>query len=245
MKLNKKKVFVVALAISLVAIISMGTLAWFTDTDRADNNFFVTNSNTGNPDKIFSVDVTENVADDGKPSQPVDAGYDFKDILPGDVLEKQPFVSNKGSYDQFVRVTVTISDYAAFNTALTEGFEVKDVFVGLNLYDATLNPNGELVLDSHNEDRVNDVLEYTFYVNKIVASGEAVRLFDKVLVPTALDQDDFAKTTLKDGFSIDIYAEAVQTENVGVDNMTKDAAAAKIAFKSVGMENVPALEDRD
>ena len=32
MKLNKKKVFTIALAICLIAILSMGSLAWFSDT---------------------------------------------------------------------------------------------------------------------------------------------------------------------------------------------------------------------
>ena len=38
MKMTKKKVFVAALAICLIAIISMGTLAWCNATDDITNN---------------------------------------------------------------------------------------------------------------------------------------------------------------------------------------------------------------
>ncbi len=230
MKMNKKKVFVAALAISLVAIISMGTLAWFNASDTATNNFFVTNSEDG-ADAVFSVDVTENVADPGADPKPVN-GYDFKDILPGDKLVKQPFVTNKGSYDQFIRVTVTISDYSAFNAALGEEYLIAGLFDGLNWgYEGA-----QLVLDSHTEDKANDELVFVFYVNEIVSPGESIRLFDKVLIPYQLEQADFAESSLKDGFSIDIFAEAVQTENVGTafeDLPTANAANAKAAFEYV------------
>ena len=39
MKMTKKKVFIAALAICLVAIVSMGTLAWFTASDYVTNDW--------------------------------------------------------------------------------------------------------------------------------------------------------------------------------------------------------------
>ena len=227
----KKKLFIAALAVCLVAIVSMSTLAWFTANDTATNQFFVTNSDEEDPDKIFSVDVTENVADPGEDPVSVD-GYEFEDILPGDKLVKQPFVTNTGSYDQFIRVTITISDFNAFEEALGD-YPVASLFANLNWgYEGA-----QLVLDSHKEDRTGDgTLTYVFYVNEIVEPGESIRLFDKVLIPTQLDQADFAETSLSDGFSIDIFAEAVQTENVGTkieDLPTADASNAKAAFEYV------------
>ena len=44
MKLTKKKVLLASLAICLVAIISFGTLAWFTADDQVTNTFLVANS---------------------------------------------------------------------------------------------------------------------------------------------------------------------------------------------------------
>ena len=64
MKLNKKKVFALALAVCMAAILSFSTLAWFSDSDSVDNKFQIADS-TQQPDKIFSVDVREKVDIDG------------------------------------------------------------------------------------------------------------------------------------------------------------------------------------
>ena len=235
MKLTKKKVFVTALVICLVAIISMGTLAWFSDTDSATNNFLVTDSDK-TPNDVFSVDVTEKVANDGEtPSDTTVDGYTFNNIIPGDELTKQPFVTNTGKYDQYIRVTVTVSDQAAFADALGEDFPVASAFVNINTTD--------LVLES--SDIVNDNLVYVYYVNKIVAPTESIRLFDGVIIPTDLTQQDVANeklsdgvtaNTLKDGFTIDIFAEAVQADNtVTVATNLNSVEAAREAFATVGM----------
>ena len=61
MKFNKKKVLVASLAISLIAILSLGTLAWFSDSDEVTNKFHVAGGEDSKPDEIFSVDVMEAV----------------------------------------------------------------------------------------------------------------------------------------------------------------------------------------
>ena len=62
MKMTKKKVFVVALAICLVAIISMGTLAWFQASQSIENIFQVsTTDDNQTPD--FSISLYENIVD--------------------------------------------------------------------------------------------------------------------------------------------------------------------------------------
>ena len=57
MKLSKKKVVALALAVCLIAVLSMGSLAWFTDDDSVTNDFFIAGSEDQDPDKVFSVDV--------------------------------------------------------------------------------------------------------------------------------------------------------------------------------------------
>ena len=57
MKLNKKKVLVLALAVCLIATLSIGTLAWFSAEDEIKNDFLFATDDEGKPD--FSVDVTE------------------------------------------------------------------------------------------------------------------------------------------------------------------------------------------
>ena len=59
MKMTKKKVFVVALAICLITTISMGTLAWFSAEDKLDNSFIM------NSELNFEIDVWEIIDDEG------------------------------------------------------------------------------------------------------------------------------------------------------------------------------------
>ena len=92
---------------------------------------------------------------------------------------------------------------------------------------------------------MNDNLVYVYYVNKIVAPTESIRLFDGVIIPTDLTQQDVANeklsdgvtaNTLKDGFTIDIFAEAVQADNtVTVATNLNSVEAAREAFTTVGM----------
>ena len=56
--MNKKKIFVLALAVCLLATVSFSTLAWFNASDKVENKFYVADSNgDGTPD--FTVDVFE------------------------------------------------------------------------------------------------------------------------------------------------------------------------------------------
>ena len=56
---NKKKVFVVAVAVCLIAILSLSSLAWFSDADEVTNKFMVaTSDDPTDPDDIFFVDST-------------------------------------------------------------------------------------------------------------------------------------------------------------------------------------------
>ena len=50
MKMNKKKVFTLALAVCLIAILSMSTLAWFNDSDTIVNEFMTSDSNGNGTD---------------------------------------------------------------------------------------------------------------------------------------------------------------------------------------------------
>ena len=210
MKLNKKKVLVTALALSLVAILSAGTIAWFSDEDEVTNKFFIADSSDTDPDDIFSVDVwEENKA--GSTSN----GIVYRDILPGDELVKKARVENTGHYDQYVRVIVEISDAEAWINAVGDDFVVENCFKG---FEADKWTDISKSVD-------NDTLTYVLYYNGILKSGEVLEVFDEVLIPTSLTQEQAA--AFKGGFTIDVKAQAVQTENVGSN--------AYEAFLTVGM----------
>lgn len=218
--MSKKKLISLSLVIIMIAILSFGSLAWFSDSDDVTNNFYIASSDDTNPDDIFSVDVWENTPDGEKDQD----GYEYKDILPGDELEKDVYVENTGYYDQYIRVTVTISDAQAWIAALGANFNTADVFDG---FDATQwthiwnnlseNPNAEEIV-------------YVLYYKDILEAGGKINVFDAVKIPTSLTQEQAA--AFAGGFTIDIKADAVQTENVVPEGTaTEDAAWA--AFKTV------------
>ena len=225
MKLTKKKVFVTALAICLIAIISMGTLAWFSAQDEVTNKFMIADSDDDTPDEIFSVDVWENTPDGEKDQD----GYEYTDILPGDTLKKEARVENTGYYDQYVRVTVTISDAQAWIEALGADFNVADVFDGFVAADWNHiwnNMNGATTIPEN--------FVYVMYYKNIVKPGDVINVFNNVKIPTSLTREE--AVAFGGNFDITVKAEAVQTENV-VPKGTAAADAAWAAFKTVEGNN--------
>ena len=229
MKMTKKKVFVSALAICLIAIISMGTLAWFSDSDEVTNKFYVASSDDTDPDDIFSVDVWENTPDGDKDQD----GHEYKDILPGDVLKKEVNVENTGYYDQYVRVTVTVSDAEAWMTALNTNGAAPRLDKIVDGYD----PNANIWTD-YSAEIVDDTLVYTLYYNGILLGDQetiydngthkdVVTVFTAVKIPSTLTVEQAA--AFESNFEINVKADAVQTENLGLDRSQGDGAKEAFA----------------
>ena len=224
--MNKKKLLSLALAVIMIATISFSTLAWFSDADEVKNEFLVAGSDDQNPDDIFSVDVWEDINGDGK--EDTTSGHTYEDILPGDKLTKIAKVENTGSYDQYVRVTITISDAKAWVKALGRNFDPLKLL--LDGYDAS---KWNLVwnnLNGHGPVPENIVL--VMYYKGVLKPGEVIDVIDAVKIPGSLTQEQAAE--FDGGFSVDIKAEAVQTENV-VPAGTKAGNAAEVAFETVGL----------
>ena len=221
MKLNKKKVLVTALAVSLIAILSFGTIAWFSDTDEVTNKFMVADS-TQNPDKIFSVEVWEQVDQDKDGDYDAALfrnGYTYVKILPVDSLGKKPWVRNTGAYDQYIRVKVTL-DHAQ---------EWKDMDVAIS--DLIDVDNATWTRNDSETTTVGNKVTYVYYLNRILEpydeGGKEAYLFTNVTIPEKLTQTDMAEFT-QGLFAMDIVAEAVQTEHVCTvtGNVSVDAIAA-------------------
>ena len=228
--MSKKKLLSLALVVIMIAILSFSSLAWFSDSDDVTNNFLVAGSDEVDPDNIFSVDVWEDRDGDGQPDDDLtgdEEGLIYEDILPGDKLMKRAYVKNTGSYEQYIRVTVTISDAEAWITALGANFDVKDVFVG---YDETKwahvwnNLNGATAIPEN--------ITYVMYYKEILPVGGEINVFTDIQIPTSLTQEQ-AFAFGRDGFNIDVKADAVQTRNVGVDATTPAEDAAWTAFNYV------------
>lgn len=223
MKFTKKQVFVAALAVCLVAILSMGTLAWFSAQDDVTNKFYIASSDDTDPDDIFSIDVWENTPDGDKDQD----GYEYKDILPGDVLKKEVNVENTGYYDQYVRVTVTVSDAQAWMNALnvTEAPRLDAIVEGFDY-------NANIWIDNERE-VVGDNIVYTMYLRNILDGSDegdgtnTATVFTAVKIPQSLTVKQAA--AFKSNFEINVKAEAVQTENLGLVASNGDGAEEAFA----------------
>ena len=216
MKLTKKKVFVVALAIAIIATISAGTLAWFQAADEVTNKFMIADSdNDGLPD--FSIDVWEN--DPENPNDKDQDGVTYTDIAPGDVLAKNPTVENTGDYDQWVRVYVTFDEWSKLNAACDAQGITNDLRTWLNVNYGLNTPAWTAVGDGVVE---GDSVTYVYYYNYKLEADQTAVLFTEVTIPGEYEQADMA--FVSGDFSITVKAEALQADNTG-DN-AYDAFAA-------------------
>ena len=217
--MNKKKILVISLAVCLVAILSMGTLAWFTADDSVTNNFYVAGSEDQNPNDVFSVDVWEDkdLIDNGEDK--IQDGIKYPAILPGDDLYKEVNVENTGAYDQYVRAIVTVSDAHIWQQLHGT------VYVSLDKIATDLNGKFKTWSIEYNADK--DELTYVLYFDEILpAEGQdIVTLFTNIAIPEVMNRYQAAE--MAGGFVINVVAEAVQTKHVG-DNAAK-------AFETVGM----------
>lgn len=215
MKNSKKKILVISVIVCLVALVSIGTLAWFNDSDEVTNQFYIATSDSPtNPDDIFSVDVWEYT--DGDTENKEQDGEVYKNITPGGRYHKEPYVENTGAYDQWVRVKVTLSDAGAWQEIMA-----KHNLTDLN---AIFEGHDESAWTFGGSELKEDYLTYTYYLNYKLAPGEKACLFTTVVIPGELDQTDMAK--LGGDFALNIVAEAVQYDNLGANN-------AKEAFNIV------------
>lgn len=218
MKLTNKKVFVTALAVCLIAILSMGTLAWFNAADEVTNRFMISDSDQdGTPD--FGVDVWENDPENTDPTAKDQDGVTYEDIAPGDVLAKNPTVENTGDYDQWIRVYVTFDEWSKINAACTIQGVTNDLRTWLNvnygLQDPAWTAVGDGVVDG-------DTVTYVYYYNYKLTPDQTAVLFTNVTIPGEFEQNDMKFAS--GDFSIKVKAEALQADNTGTN--AYDAFAA-------------------
>lgn len=230
--MSKKKLLSLALVVIMIAILSFSTLAWFSDSDDVTNNFYIASSDDTDPDDIFSVDVWENTPDGDKDQN----GYEYKDVLPGDVLKKEVSVENTGYYDQYIRVTITVSDATAWMEVLKTNGAAPKLEQLVDGYD----PNANIWVDTSSEvDAANDTLVYTLHYRNILLGdqdsiydnggvhSDVVQVFTAVKIPASMTVEQAAK--FESNFQITVKAEAVQTENLGLDRSNGDGAKEAFA----------------
>ena len=227
---NKKKVLSLALVVIMIAILSFNSLAWFTDADSAKNDFTVNGAGQNDPDEIFSVDVKENV--DGE-AQPVDS-MNFEDVLPGDHHKKEAFITNTGSYEQYIRVVMTITDWTQLEDVITVKLDEKFAENWqMKAGGVQVTAEGILKTNTNGSVDANGNLVVTLYLKHKLQPGETVDIMDYVEISKEATQADFADPGFADGFRIAFDADAAQTENILTEYDADEWKNAEATFKAL------------
>lgn len=218
MRTNKKKVLVVSLAVCLIAILSLGTLAWFTAKDEVTNKFYVADTQNPDAEDVFGIDVWEKDENGNVISAKDDnTGMVFEEIIAGDKLTKEPHFENTGIHPMWVRATVTITGADVLKEAIggLRWFAWENLFEGKDA--------GQWIVDSATYNPVTKEIKYVLYYQKTLEKDASTeQLFDTVLIPTGLTVEQAERL---DSFDISILGEAIQSENLGV-------SSAKEAFET-------------
>lgn len=184
----KKKILALALVVVLaVTAVTGATLAYFTDNDAKTNTFTVGN---------VQIELTEPKWE-GK----------VEKVYPGQVLDKDPTVTNTGANPCYVRVKVE-----GLNCLVKDGNDALKI---------ALKTDGEAGISS-------DWALHTdgyYYYTKVLEDGDTTdALFDQIVIPTALTNADGKEHTKE--YNIKVTAYAVQAQG---SDLAADAAVADIA----------------
>ena len=185
----KKKILSLALIVAIVAILSIGTLAYFTDSTEETVN-------------TFTVGNVEIEIDEPSWKEP-------ETVEPGIAVDKDPLVKNTGKNDAWIRINVTLSDWAAFSAAGTAHGITDLTTVFGEFKDADWTLAGTPVVDA-----TADTITYSYYYNTVVEAdgGTTSALFTSVTVPAAFTSDEME--ALGDDFTITVTADAIQADGL-------------------------------
>lgn len=125
----KKKILALCLVVVLsITAVTGATLAYFTDFDQNTNEFTI--GKTG-----FKIDLWEDVkhtdgagtelaadpdlgkGDDSNP------GFEYKEIMPGDTMQKIAHVENTGEQDAYIALVIKQNNTNTFHTYIDDRFE--------------------------------------------------------------------------------------------------------------------------
>jgi len=224
MKSKTKALLMVLCALMLVVASVLGTIAYLTDTETVTNTFTVGNVQI----KLDEAKVKENgeVESESGSEERTTEGNAYH-LLPGHTYVKDPTVTVLGgSEESYVRMMVTVNFSEELDAIFApNGANLINIFYG---YDET-----EWSLYDVTEDAENNVRTYEFRYKDTVAKAATDTaldpLFDKIIVPQFVDNEDLASlveygtdkdgnTVIVDQFTISITAHAIQADGFEDDD---------------------------
>ena len=206
----KKKIFVVALAVCLLAVSIVGSsMAYFTDTEQYTNTFTIGN---------VAITLTAGGQTvDGQTLELADAN-----VYPSNVLNKNVTITNTSANDAaYVGAIVTLQNVDG-RLGLTAD-TVKTFLTGGLMSDSTNNATVEVVDDG------NGTITIYVVANAAVVKGGTALIFENIAIPAAWNNEQMgAFANLK----LDVKAYATQTAGM-TDGALKALQAAFDAFDSL------------
>lgn len=190
----KKKITAIFLCVALVAIAIVGaSLAYFTDTKTATNTFTMGN---------VQIKLDETNVNDVDGDRVTSNTYN---TYPGAVVKKDPTVHNTGKNAAWIRAKVEVKDWATnctkYPTNADGKMEMEKTLADLL---TTGLGAGWSVVDV--KPVGNDVTFVLMYADKLAAGADTTAMFEKVNVPTGLQNGQEFGT-------IKVTAEAIQTDS--------------------------------
>lgn len=186
----KKKIMISAIALSAVAVLTVGgTLAYFTDSDEAENVFTI--GRVGG-------ELTESEWIPGESGQ---------NILPGDWVAKNPTVTiDQDSADVYVRFLVEFAYTDDNSSQFLESLDESKPYQIEEMEFYKLNDSGQyerVILEE-----TGNPHEYYFIVPDSLSAGETYTLFDHVQIPHSWGNEVAGVQ-----FAVKVKAEFVQADN--------------------------------
>uniref|UniRef100_UPI0040562AE6 SipW-dependent-type signal peptide-containing protein n=1 Tax=Acetatifactor sp. TaxID=1872090 RepID=UPI0040562AE6 len=200
--MKKKSLITMLLALTLVGAVGIGaTLAYLSDSTGAMTNTFTVGS---------GIDITQDETDideydpENPPEDPADIpktedGNDYTDIMPGDVLVKDPTVTVKAnSSDCYVFMELTGADELTAQGFTFDGFNASWVKVSDEVEGAVLDgvyqyKNAEtedVVVKSEETQRLAPLFTTVTYAIDAEELAEDVELSDVVIKSCAVQADN-------------------------------------------------------
>lgn len=207
----KKTLLTITAALLLVLATVMGTMAYLTSTDSVQNTFTVGKVAI----KLDEAKVDANGSEDTSADRVQDNSYH---LLPGHTYTKDPTVTVlSGSESSYIRMIVTVTNYAALKAADFKDFDEGTWFNGYSSESWTLHEKTTAA--------DNSTCTYEFWYKETVAAASADvvldALFDSITIPSSVDN---AKLAAIANMEITVTAHAIQADGFA------DATAAWDAF---------------
>lgn len=200
--MKKKLTLVVTCVVLVAAMVIGGTLAYFTDTKRADNTFTMGNVQI----KLDETDVKNPEGD-----RVTSNAYD---VYPGAVVTKDPIVHNTGKNGAYIRATVNVYNWmnlvAAYYPDFKETFPNDGYKAALNLLVGELGEGWSVVgVEAGDVFTIGQFdAKFVLKYDGILASGaDTTAMFQTVTIPAGIDN-----ANANNFKSVKVVAQAIQAD---------------------------------